>query len=294
MKKYFKLLFINLAIIICTLFLVEFVSFKILQSKDPNFKYKFLSKTVEEKIQEMGYGRGHIHINNGLGSIIFFGCCTTDGASIRNDSGLISSIFSRLTNRTVYNRAAAGFGLQHMFYQLKEPVLQNVIDVEPDYIIYTIIRDHYRRLFSNSSANEPKYLKYKLKDGELIREKDSLLNRSLLHYLMRQFYCQNHFDVDLVNLYLIKSKEEAKRKWPNVKFVVLDFDGIEEFKNNKVLEENGIQVINVQKFAFGKPIYLLDKKYCADEFCHPSPTYWELVVPGIIEEIGINKNNSKN
>ena len=49
MKKYFKLLFINLAIIICTLFLVEFVSFKILQSKDPNFKYKFLSKKKYKK-----------------------------------------------------------------------------------------------------------------------------------------------------------------------------------------------------------------------------------------------------
>ena len=44
------------------------------------------------------------------------------------------------------------------------PRLLKVVKVEPEYIIYTIIHDHYRRLFSNSSANEPYYLQYKIKN----------------------------------------------------------------------------------------------------------------------------------
>lgn len=290
MKKKLKIVVINVLLIVLVLALVECISFKILQSKDKNFHYIFSEHRFDDNYNAGDFHRQFRPVeikNNKKGSIILFGCCMTYGVGINDNSQTISHIMANLTGRTVYNRAIPGWGLQHMYYQLTDPRFPSEIKVKPEYIIYTIIKDHYRRLFSNSSANEPYYLTYSVKNNKLVKNPDSFLNRSLFVYLLKELYCEHHYDSKLVDFYILESQKAAKKLYPNVKFVVLNLDDIKELNDDKLLRDNGIQVVNVPKVSETKTIHELPE-YWGDNSGHPSGKYWELVLPKVIKEIKIN------
>ena len=289
-KKFFSLLSIlvvNLILIVLVIVVAEAASFHILQARDHNFYYKFHDKKFDDKYWQGDFHRQFRPVerqNNKKGSIILFGCCMTYGVGINDDNQTLSHYISKYTKRTTYNRGIPGWGLQHMYYQLTNPNFKNEIDVKPDYIIYTFIKDHYRRLYMNSSANEPYYLKYKIKNNKLVKVDESLINRSLVAYLARSVYCDKHYDSDLVDYYFIQSYQQAKKLWPDVKFVIFNLDGEYPLKNDSILTQNGIQIVDIPKFSKNQSVDKLPD-YWGDDSGHPSGKYWELVIPNALKEI---------
>ncbi len=292
MKRYIKIFLINIFLLLLVLILAEIFSFYKLHERDKNFHYIFNEKTFDFMYDNGWFKkefRPVLYADNKKGSIIVFGCCMAYNVADDLPEGAPSYYFHKLMKRTVYNRSMPGWGLQHMYFQLNRPEFPSEIDVAPEYIVYIIIRDHYRRLFSNSSANEPHYLRYNIKKGKLVKVDESILNRSLLVYLIKSLYCDNHYNSKLVDFYLTESYKKAKSIWPDVKFIVLDMDEIDEIKGDKVLKENNIKVINIPKYSFGKTIHEL-KDYWGDDSGHPNRKYWDLVFPGIIKEIESKKS----
>ncbi len=289
-KKIFSLLsilFTNVVLIVLVFVCAETVSFHILQDMDPNFHYKFMDEKFDRKYQQGDFHRDFRPVerkNNKKGSIILFGCCMTYGVGIDDDNQTLSHYISKYTNRTTYNRSIPGWGLQHMYYQLTNPNFKKEIDVKPDYIIYTFIKDHYRRLYMNSSANEPYYLKYKIKNNKLVKVDESLINRSLLAYLARSVYCNHHYDADLVDYYFIQSYKQAKKLWPDVKFIIFNLDDEYPLKNDSILTENGIQIVDIPQFSDNESIEKLPD-YWGDDSGHPAGKYWEWVIPSALKEV---------
>ena len=77
--------------------------------------------------------------------ILLFGCSIAYGYNLDENQNF-STILSKETKRPVYNAAVTGYCPAHMLKLLKENrVLFNVKD--PEYIIYTFIKDHKQRLF---------------------------------------------------------------------------------------------------------------------------------------------------
>ena len=297
MNKLLKILLINIVCILLLILISEIVSFKFLNKTDPNFHYVFRAEKFDE-IYSSEYIKDPVlwfrPIEKGKKdkTILLFGCCMTHGLhQVHNKvdkiahQGWLSYILNQYTDMTVINRGISGWGLQHMYYQLTHPDFITDIKEKPDYVVYTIIRDHYRRLFSNSSANEPYYLMYERKGDELVRKKDSILNRSLTVYVAKQAYCREHFDASIVNFYLLKSYEKMKEINPNVKFIILDMDGIPELYQSNVLKDNGIKLIDLTKYSDGYNIHCPEmKKYWGDDFAHPSSKYWHFIIPNILNE----------
>ncbi|MCR5260408.1 MAG: hypothetical protein K6C94_01070 [Candidatus Gastranaerophilales bacterium] len=286
-KKFFKIFFVNVFLLVIIIVIAEVVSFHILHERDFNFHYIFIDDKFENKYKSDWYKnnfRPDEIVKNNKKSVILFGCCMTHGTGIPDEKQTLSHYFSKYMNRTVYNRGFPGWGLQHMYFQLTDPDFPSLIKVEPEYIVYTIIHDHYRRLFSNSSANEPYYLQYRIKDNKLVKQKESFWNRSLFRYLMVSLYCDKNYDSKIVDFYILESYKQAKKLWPNVKMVILNLDKTEGLQDSAVLKENNIQVIDVTKYSFNQNIHELED-YWIDNCGHPSGKYWELVLPGVIKEI---------
>ena len=78
--------------------------------------------------------------------IVLFGCSVTYGNLLKEDKNF-SGILSKITKRPVYNMAYDGWGPSHILKLLKEH-RSLIFGEEPEYIIYTYINDHKRRIIS--------------------------------------------------------------------------------------------------------------------------------------------------
>ena len=104
--------------------------------------------------------------------IVIFGCSYAYGFLLDREQ-TFSYKLSKLTHRTIYNRAYPAWGSAHMLYQTRDENLYKEIP-EPEYVIFLSMHDHFRRLYvmtfmSGDILCENFYLRYKEKNGELIQ-----------------------------------------------------------------------------------------------------------------------------
>ena len=215
-----------------------------------------------------------------------------------NETGLQKNI-SYYTNRTVFNFAYWGWGAQHTYYLINNPLLYKIIDekseMPPEYAVYTYIRDHRNRLFSVMDYYldiEP-YLTYEMKDNKLQIKKynffHKLLFRSFTYRYIAKKYQNKSNKERYDELYNIVSQSyfEIKKHYPNIKYIVFEYyqdkNVIEEENEffNK-LEKIGIKVISTRELTNEN---LYDKKYTIDDGYHPNEKAWELLSKPLAEEI---------
>ena len=167
--------------------------------------------------------------------IVIFGCSYAYGSDLLENQ-IFSYKLGTLTNRTVYNRALGGLGIQHMLYQLKNEDFYKIIP-HPECIIYVFIWSHYTRMFTPVCVFcEPSYTVFykQNRKKEFIEKKrgfftnrvifqHSLMNNFVYPKLIENSFYQKYLDNLLVD-YLKESKKEADRHWKDTKFVVFMFD----------------------------------------------------------------------
>lgn len=227
--------------------------------------------------------------------ILIYGCSYAYGFALE-DSDSFGNQLSEYTKRPVYNFAVSSKGLQDAFYLLKN---DKKITPEPEYIFYVFINDHVRRLYVNcNKIDNTKYLTYKNENGILVQNGDLISDKSyLLRNLKNQiYYCiKNIFKkqiFELTKLYFISIKNEIKSKYPNAKFVVIDYEnGYENYLSQpriEELEKEGIEVISLNKVFQGKlktDQYKNPKEI--DKFRHPNGRAWELIVKYLAEKYSL-------
>ncbi|MCD7779087.1 MAG: hypothetical protein LUH05_00235 [Candidatus Gastranaerophilales bacterium] len=176
-----------------------------------------------------------------------------------------------------------------MLYILRNDELRNILlrsDNEAEYVIYTYIFDHKKRLFLNYRYKVPHF---KIKKSSGIKH---------LEYIKPIYnsYAYSYFRVyskllekslqDLLCLYIDEIHSEVKKHFSYdgkpAKFVILVYEDDDTIDWEKI-REKGIIVIN--------PHDILDIDIDEPEYrfpdSHPKANAWQNIVPALIKELNL-------
>ncbi len=315
MKNFFRIFLINLILFILFIFLAEGIVWTCenLRMKAHHEKYigvwpipfhpgvKPFQMDIDyyPNIKE-GWGRETEGLNYKKPPIVVFGCSYVYGYLLNKDQTFTYKLAHK-SKRPVYSRAYQGWSIQHMLYQVRQNKFYKYVP-EPEYAIYVLMHDHFRRLYSinflsGHLLNEEQNLRYKLKNGKLIQITNS---NPVLNFIKRSYVINKFHQVYVNNVILspknydnyskfvlehfIESKQEMQKHWKNTKYIVLYYDPLyNEDKFTKSLEDNGFEVIDIQKLT---NVDLYDDKYKISDG-HPNEKAWELISDKLIKQLNL-------
>ena len=316
MKNILGKLLLNLLILSLLLFTCEIAVWitennNLLKQKDEmrlnNGMFKFHSGIKHFKLTDSYFSdknycitRPPAGLNFTKKPIAVFGCSYAYGYRLNNEQTL-SYKLSQLSRRPVYNRAYPGWGIQHMLFQAKLPILYNQVP-EPEFVIYIFMNDHLRRLYlltfmSNNMLNENFNLRFKEKNNSLVIADDF---NPFINFF-RRLYITNELDFLFVkyitlrksnenNYYnfalkhFIESKKEMQKRWKNSKFVIFFYNDLySENKLKEKLENEGFIVLGNYDLSNEN---LSDKKYLSDDY-HPKEDAWNLLTPLLVKKLNL-------
>lgn len=232
--------------------------------------------------------------------ILLFGCSYTYGDGLVNKD-TFSYKLSLFSKRPVYNRAMQGWGVQQMLYQLRRPDFYDEVK-PPEYIIYTVMFDHLRRLtrYQFSPPYNYIFLRYKLTKNGFKEIKPfckplwALYTVNRIQNIIQTEHWKNPecYKKDLRSYYLMmkECKRLAKIHYPNSKFVILIYRDapnifIDDTVLRKKLLEDGFIIIDTKDLVTG--VNLSDRKYKTLDNSHPSEKAWDLIVPALVKELNL-------
>lgn len=224
------------------------------------------------------------------------GCSYTDGFGLEENQ-TFSYKLSNYTNRTVYNFGQSGTGIQNLYYLLSD---ENFVKSNPkntEYMIFTLIPDHFPRLYRYRIwfGTHVHTLRYKIKNDKLVEDK---LHFRLLHLFFtsvvvenfisdRKF--QNRKNRDKLFLKLFEESDKIiKKELPKTKFVVLYYSDTKKdlmFLNELALLQKAIPdltIINLNNYL--PELYDVDE-YCISDGFHPNEKAWDLIVPFVSQKL---------
>ncbi|MGN0006225.1 MAG: hypothetical protein ACI37Z_09700 [Candidatus Gastranaerophilaceae bacterium] len=291
MKKFYKIFLANLLIIILILAAFEiFISkktFEGITGKNSRISYSLCKENFSvnsiKKNTRKPFG---LDKNYQKRPILIYGCSFAYGELLPADKSF-GYLLSKKTKRPVYNFAAPARGLQHALYLLEN---DSIITPEPEYIFYVFISDHARRMYLNcNKIDGVKYIYYHLKDGKMVLQNNEydlterfyilktikeIIYRSLAEKFNEEIYRQTE-------RYFAAIQEAAKEKYPNAKFVIIDYGFGKDIitgKRAKELNKKGIEIIRLKDDFEDK---LKSKEYRisadTDKYKHPNGKAWEII-----------------
>ena len=330
-NKVGKIIVLNIAIILGALLVSEFIALSSYKAKykglieaqanlfgnprefikqnSPHYSFpvKFDYNQIDEKVKTKVYKAK----NSKKRPVVTIGCSYTEGNGL-DENQTFAYKLNKLTNRTTYNRGVSGSGPQLVYRQLSDENFKKEIP-DAEYVIYTFIHNHLHRQFQTlfcpytSDIN----LKYTLENGNLTETSSpfwfmywSFLVKTYLEWkIVPQFENEIKNNYQLFNKILQSSVDEMHKKYPNSKFVLVEFpqsslcipkDGFEEDikkyeeelteEQIKKIEEMGIIYINASKLAGHK---FCDKRYRLPDGDHPSEVAWDELTPKIVKKLGL-------
>ena len=312
-----KILIINLAIFLILFVCIEGLAYFKLYTKYKNDIKNYNEIIGRKAIIPLGYQKVTLPSENNLLSnfrpveyrdkknnpIILFGCSYTEGFGLEENE-TFSRKLADYTNRTVYNRGKSGTGIPFLYYQLTNDKVIKELPKNPEFVIFTLIPDHFPRLFRyrNFVLTGDHTLRYKIKNDKLVIDKPifkclhSLFSVIVLEeYLTEKRDIESFKDNSLFNKLLDESHKIIKTNYPNSKFVILyykspsDIEGYDDIKIYNYAEKNkDVILIDITKelpnIQNNKEMWLVDNN-------HPSAKAWDLVVPMITEKLNINSTH---
>lgn len=245
--------------------------------------------------------------------ILLFGCSVTYG-NLLDENKNFSGILSKETKRPVYNFSYDGWGPAHMLKLLSEDKRLLFIK-DPEYIIYTYINDHKRRIVSSQGWPYSSQL-YKIYD---VDKNNNLIEVPRKYPFYWRFLCVKNFqslkerillkNEKYVNNLLFKIFEKSvsifKSRYPNAKLILLLYDVKICFDNENHEISNSEDILSkeeIEKFQnMGFVVYnieeIAEKSFCGVDYhahCpiygdvdynHPSTKMWEEFVPKLVEKL---------
>ncbi|MCR5261634.1 MAG: hypothetical protein K6C94_07320 [Candidatus Gastranaerophilales bacterium] len=228
--------------------------------------------------------------------IVLYGGSFSYGYLLPEDESF-GYLLAEKSKRTVYNYSIASRGLQQMLYFLEKDIHYDDFTA-PDYVIYTFIDDHVRRLYTPCNANDNvEFIDYKKVNNDLIRNNSPLKYlHSLYIFNKLQSSIYNKFfklqkenqNMDLVLLYFEKSKKFFEKHYPDTKFVILLYPtGQDNYIHSakwKELEKDGFIVINANELVKDD---LTKDEYKLDDKSHPNSKAWRLICDKLVKKLDL-------
>lgn len=310
-----KKIIVNLSIILVIFIIVELLSCVVLSKKyGNNIKdYVKITQNKNIKIPLMKYSKTELpskkwlyenlrpieYRNQDKQPIILFGCSYTYGFGLKENE-TFSRKLADYTNRTVINRGKSGTGIPFLYYQLNDEELINQLPKNSEYIIFTLIPDHFPRLFRyrNFVLTGDHTLRYKIKDNKLVVDKPlspvlhSLFTSIIIEEYLAEKNGQNRTKVDkLFKKLMEESYIKIKKEFQNAKFVILYYenplDAESAYNNELEILKNiseDIQIINIKKEIPD----IFEDKYWIEDKSHPSAQAWDKIIPMLDKELKLN------
>ncbi len=241
-------------------------------------------------------------------SVITAGCSFTFGSYIELEDTFAYKL-QQYTNRKVYNVGISGFGPQQLLWQIQHDDFFNKKQIiEPEYYIYTFISDHIRRMYANYFDLGAQYDNwitgyYKVRNKKLIPRKKDIVTfedyikiskvMKLLNYTMYRYIKTNDQKFDLLKLYLHEINNELKKRYPNIKPVIIIYNlNCDTYTHNNSipfltdrwheLEDEGFILIHFDTPDFD---YLNTNEFLTWDNIHPSGKSWDSLVPIIADKL---------
>ena len=295
MKK-FQIIIINIMLIILIYLLLEIASVLICLHRYPNginyfvspyFKMGLNVKLFNPKTYDEYY-RNPIIVNNDKKPIVIFGCSFAFGSGYGSD--IVGEIISKLTDRSVYNRAFGGMGPQMMLYQLRSGKIKEITN-DVSYIIYIFAADPEVRTlkFRNWPFLGYMGIKYKLmKDGSLkLKTPNLYMTYSNIYRMIEDsfpMFLSRKYIGDLYYQIVKESYMEVKKQFPNCKFIILNYRQ-DEMAHQKDIEALGIKIINKSDLT-EENLNSLKYQLSKDD-SHPNKSAWNLILPVFVKKANI-------
>lgn len=219
--------------------------------------------------------------------VILFGCSFV--YDLANEH--LQYLLAKYTGRKIYNFSFDGWGTQHMYYLINKPMLYDIIGKpDPEFAIYTYIRDHKYRIFDvrDEYYELLPYLAYDNKNGKLVKRKYNIITKNLFrsaifrhlvwNYNYRNF--SNKKSYEMLYKYVSESYYELKKHYPDIKFIIFEYyqdkENIpEEEEMFKKLQDIGIIYISTKDLTSED---LSSEKYVRDMFGHPNLDAWNILI----------------
>ena len=170
MKNFFKIILINILLIIVLFFILEFVLY-IKFYKSSGFKKFFLPYLYKiENVIASNYGyypparyeeslTTLSHYDENKKPILLLGCSYTFGHLLDAHNNF-AGILAKNTQRKVYNWGIIGQSAFPSLLLLKNEEFKPLLDTKPEYIIYTYMFDHLAQYRLNVNSFFNLYRKY--------------------------------------------------------------------------------------------------------------------------------------
>ncbi len=309
-----KIITINLVIFLILFACIEGFAYFKLYTKYKNDIQLRTEVTGEKSIIPLGYQKVKLPNENDLlsnfrtvehrdknqRSIILFGCSYTEGFGLNEDE-TFSRKLADYTNRTVINRGKSGTGIPFLYYQLTNDKVLKELPTNPEFIIFTLIPDHFPRLYRyrNFVLTGDHTLRYKIKNDKLVVDKPIL---KCLHslffvivleeYLAEKKYEESTRDNLLFNKLLDESHKLIKTNFKDSKFVIIYYKGPSDTNNDTdkivydYIERNkDIILIDISEEF---PNIQQTRDLWIQDNDHPSAKAWDLIVPLVAKKLNIN------
>ncbi len=312
-----KKILVNLIIILIIFIIAELLSCIVLSNKYGNDikDYIKITQNKDIKIPLMKYSKVSLptkeflyknlrpieYRNEKKQPIILFGCSYTYGFGL-NENKTFSRKLADYTNRTVINRGYYGTGIPFLYYQLNDEELIKQLPKNPEYIIFTLIPDHFPRLFRyrNFVLTGDHTLRYKIKDNKLVVDKPlipalhSLFTSIITEEYLAEKNGQNKTKVDkLFKKLMEESYSKIKKEFPDTKLIILYYENPSDAENayNNELEilkniSEDIQIINIKEEIPD----IFEDKYWIEDKSHPSAQAWDKIIPYLAKRLKLNEN----
>ena len=231
--------------------------------------------------------------------VIFFGCSYTYGQGIKVNNTFSSQV-QKYTKRKTYNIAAMGWSFSQIYSVIRNKNFTDVIDhkKQPEFIIYTVMFDHFNRinLFDLCEYINDKYSKNK--NNSFSDEVKYYLNKSYTFKLINaKRFVKKSDNLIMVQKSIIKKIINITHKlYPDSTFVILLFKDVENNGNYDILSLNtwsDISKINNVKIISTEE--LTDKNLADKEYKHkydiwqnpphPNEKAWEAIVPALVKKL---------
>ena len=304
MKKAVKIISVNILILVLMFFIIDYISLGIIFYDPP---IPFILGDFSRLEQDIDY-------DSSKKSIITLGCSFTYGEGIEPNETLAYKL-QQATNRKVYNRGVNGWGPQFVlkdiqtskFFNEFMPETHDDKIVEPEYVIYTFIPDHVRRIYSDyfSVIDRVVFHLYDVRGNKLVRRKNEVDFTDYINLLtlvkrikwIKYLNTSNDKKFDRIKLYFYAMKDEINKRFPDTKFVIIIYNSQSDISHNhsvpftttrwNELENDGFIVLN-----FDTPEYnfLADHEFLSQlDFEHPGPKAWDALVPIIVDRLGLKE-----
>ena len=298
MKKKSKLIFINILVILALLIATELIcciTKKEFLSK-PTFKhlidmmkvqYSLNSEIHDTRYRFIPYIDEKTQFSKKQ-PIILMGCSFTNGYGIE-DNYTFDAQLKKYTNRNIYNLGINGGGPREILMSLRNNELIKKIQKNPQYVIYTYIPDHKRRLYvplAFLNANYKPMDNYA--DLQFYIPIMPIYKSFIYETIMNKLYKNNLILKDktekFFNLYITKINEEIKKQFgEKTQFVILVYYENEK-ENWDEIKKEGIKVINILE-DFN--INTQQPEFKGKDQEHPNEKAWKVIIPELIKELDL-------